>query len=241
MISPNLVLAQIESRHLWAYFHKDWIVEIRRLLRPQVPPTYAVFIESETILLAPELADRSLPSMPDLAVARSVADADGNQPRDAAVTTAVVELEEPFEIASRYSLVIRRSPEQEIVAALEVLSPSNKGIGNRLDREKYLHKRDSYTEAGISFLEIDALTNGERLLPDSLRRLKEFERNAWTSFPHDGVRRLRGYGWNIADPLPVIPWQIETDLRVIVDLDSAANAALESNPWETLARPASGR
>jgi hypothetical protein len=237
MANPNLLLAQIEARHLWAYFHKDWIVEIRRLLRPQVPKTYAVFIESETILLSPDLEDRSPPSMPDLAVARSVADAGGNQPRDGAVTTAVVELEEPYEIASRYSLVIRRSPEQEIVAALEVLSPSNKGIGNRLDRDKYLHKRDSYTEAGVSFLEIDSLTHGERLLPESLRRLNEFERNAWTSFHRDGVRRLRGYGWNSADALPVIPWQIEADLRVIVDLNSAASAALESNPWETLARP----
>jgi hypothetical protein len=117
---------------------------------------------------------------------------------------------------------------------LEILSPSNKGIGSRLDREKYLHKRDSYAEPGISFLEIDALTSGERLFPDSLLRLATFERNAWTSFHHDAARRLRGYGWNSADRLPVIPWQIEGELQLIVDLQTTAPAALEFNPWESL-------
>jgi uncharacterized protein DUF4058 len=234
MPHPNILLAKIEEHRLWAYFHKDWLLEIRRLLRPQVPPTYSVFVESETILLSPESQEPLSPSMPDLAVARSVADTGINQSHTTTTTAAVIELEEPYEIASRYSLLIRRSPDQQIVAALEILSPSNKGVGSRLDCEKYLHKRDSYTEAGISFLEIDALTSGNRILPDSLRRLASFGRNAWTSFHHDGVRRLQGYGWNSEDRLPVMPWQIEGDLRLIVDLHATAAAALEFNPWESL-------
>src|SRR6266436_5073435 len=234
MENANILLARIESWHLWGYFHKDWLLEIRRALRAQIPPTYSVFVESETILLSPDWQELPSRSMPELAVARPVAEIANNPSQSSTTTAAVIELDEAYEIESRYSLVVRRSPDHQIVAALEILSPSNKGIGSRLDREKYLHKRDSYTEAGISFLEVDALTSGERLLPDSLHRLASFERNAWTSFHHSGVRRLRGYGWNSTDALPVIPWQIEGDLRLIVNLDTTIAAAFEFNPWESL-------
>jgi hypothetical protein len=235
MANANELLAQIEARRLWAYFHKEWIAEIRRLVRPQVPANYSVFVESETILLSPEGPDRRPVSLPDLAIARSEP-ATGESPvQPASSTAAVIELEEPYEIFTRYSLVIRRSPDQQLVAALEMLSPSNKGIGSRVDMEKYLRKRDSYTEAGINLFEIDALKFGERLLPDGLSKLAAFERNAWTAFHHDGKRRLRGCGWNAADPLPVVPWQIEDDLHLTVDLDATARAAMEFNPWERLA------
>jgi hypothetical protein len=62
-----------------------------------------------------------------------------------------------------------------------MLSPSNKGLAGRVDRDKYLLKRESYAEAGIHFLEIDALTEGERLLPESRRAVRDYERNAWTA------------------------------------------------------------
>ena len=75
-------------------------------------------------------------------------------------------------------LLIRRAPENQVVAALELLSPSNKGIGNRWDREKHLRKRNAFLEAGVSLLEIDALTEGERVLPTSVKYLAHFQRNA---------------------------------------------------------------
>lgn len=236
MENINQLLAKVEQRHLWAYFHKDWLLEIRRLLRPQVPANYAVFVESETVLVSPDWDETSPKSLPDLAVIRPIDEPGKGRTQSAVTTAAVIELDEPYEIECHYSLTIRRSPDQQIIGAMEILSPSNKGLGNRLDREKYLHKRDGYTEAGIGFFEIDALRLGDRILPDSLCGLATFERNAWTSFPQDGSRRLRGYGWNTSDPLPVIPWQIEGDLQLIVDLNTAATAAVEFNPWESLAR-----
>ena len=236
MENPNNLLAKIETvRHLWAYFHKDWLLEIRQLLRPQLSSDYHVFIESETVLVSPDNQDSDDRTLPDLAVTHSgqhIASA-GNEP--AGATAAVVELVETVELFSKYSLVIRRSPDQQLLAVLELLSPSNKGLGNRTDRGKYLRKRDDYLEAGISFLEIDALLKGQRLFLDPLKHLADYQRNAaWTAFLDDSGRRLRGYGWSAEQPLPKLPWWIDNRQVVLVDLDAAARAAFAFNQWESL-------
>jgi len=83
-------------------------------------------------------------------------------------------------------------------------------------------------------LEIDALTEGERLLPDSLRALREYERNAWTALYDTQSRRVRGYGWNAHQRLPVIRWEIESGVEAIIDLDQTAGAAIELNHWRSL-------
>lgn len=187
MENLNSLLLKIEAGRLWAYFHKDWLLSMRDLLRPQLPPQFFVFVESETC-----------------------------------------------EVYSKYTLLIRRAPENHVVGILELLSPSNKGIGNRWDREKYLRKRNSLIEGGVNFLEIDALAAGERVLTNAVHRLTHFQRNAWTAFHHDGRRIWRGWGWNEDDPLPAIPWTIEPELAVLIDLADAMQQACRFNRWETL-------
>src|SRR5260221_3304754 len=86
MGNANLLLSAIEQRHLWAYFHKDWLLEIRRLLRPQIPAAYAVFIESETVLLSPDWQEFPTRTMPDLAVPRPVAETANNPPQSSTTT-----------------------------------------------------------------------------------------------------------------------------------------------------------
>jgi hypothetical protein len=234
MANPNDLLSAIEQKHLWAYFHKDWIVEIRNQLRQQLPDTHHVFVESETILLAPETDEIVAKSMPDLAVARAPTERTAQKPESTATIATVIEYDEAYELYNKYSLTIRRSPDKRVVAALEILSPSNKGIGNRFDREKYLSKRNSYLEAGINFLEIDALTEGESVVPHSIRKAASFERHVWTCFHDDGIRRLRAYGWNIDQPIPTLPWRVEGSLNVTVNLAAAAIAAFDFNKWQSL-------
>jgi hypothetical protein len=89
-------------------------------------------------------------------------------------------------------------------------------------------------EAGVSLLEIDALTEGQRVLPASVKYLARFPRNAWSAFHHDGRRSLRGWGWAEEDPLPVIPWTVERELSVLVDLAEAMEQACGFNRWEDL-------
>lgn len=235
MQNPNTLLSRIEAARLWAYFHKDWLLSIRGLLRPQLPSEYFVFVESETLLVTPDVEEVFPAVLPDVSVARAEAHAYTairQQPRRA--TAAVLELDEPCEVFCKYTLLIRRAPENQVVAALELLSPSNKGLGNRWDREKYLRKRDAFLEAGVSLLEIDALIEGERVLPASVKYLARFPRNAWTAFHHDGRRSLRGWGWSEDDALPVILWTIEGELAVLVDLAEGMEQACDFNRWEDL-------
>jgi len=235
MDNPNTLLSKIEVAGLWAYFHKDWLLQMRALLRPQLPPEYFVFVESEAILVAPDSAQVPKAILPDVALARPDRDrATESSRRSGRGTAALVELEESCELLSQYTLLIRHAPENRVVAALELVSPSNKGVGNRLDREKYLRKRAAFLESGVNLLEIDALRKGERVLPASLASLAGYERLAWTAFHDDGRRRLRGWGWNQQDPLPVIPWAVEQSVEALVDLQQAIDDACQFNRWPSL-------
>ncbi len=233
MNPANQLLERIEAGRLWAYFHKDWLLQIRGLIRPQLPEEFSVFVESEAVLIAPANLERVTPIAPDLAVAR-IDTVDASVAVFGQPTTAVVDVEEACELFHQYRLVIRRVPDNQVVAAAELLSPTNKGVFGELDKTKYLRKREQYLDAGVNLLEIDALRAGDRLLPHATERLAEYDRNAW-SVSHDaGRRRYRGWGWNNADSLPTITWPIESSRQVIVDLAEAFRQACEFNPWERL-------
>ena len=226
MTSSNELLARIESARLWGYFHKDWLLQMRLALRDQLPSEYRVFVESDAVLIAPDGFPMGT-VMPDVSVGRSAIPLhkDGGGFPSKSATTALIEVEESCEVESQYSLIIRRSPEQVIVAVVELLSPSNKGIGNRLDRTKFIRKRVAYLDAGVNLLEIDALLEGDRDLPPALDRLKSLSRVAWTASYNDGRRRFRGWGWGLSDPLPSIDWQVDVDKTVLIELDKTCVAA----------------
>ena len=229
----NALLARIESSQLWAYFHKDWLVQIRSQIRPQLPKAYSIFVESEAILVAPTEGGPPTPVQPDIAVARpEVLPAQSSLVTQA--SAAVVEVEEPCELITSYTLLIRRAPENRLVAVAELLSPSNKGVHGAWDRDSLLRKRHQYLESGVNLLEVDALTGGERVFPQSLASLSRFGRGAWTAFHDIGRRRWRGWGWNDAEPPPTIAWRVEGNLSVSVDLGETMRQAAQFNPWESL-------
>lgn len=237
MDNLNALLTQIEAARLWNYFHKDWLLPIRLAVRQRLPAEYRVFVESEAVLITPDAWDQpGSPILPDISLSRAPsAPAAAASHREAVpASTAVVEADEPCDVETHYSLVIRRAPENHVVAAAELISPSNKGLGNRLDQQQHLRKRSEYFDAGVNLLELDALTAGARVLPDSLTRLSGYDRAAWTAFHDAGRRRYRGWGWNQNDPLPEIDWPIDTAQTVRIDLAATLREAAEFNRWEEL-------
>lgn len=234
-MNPNALLTGIERARLWNYFHKDWLLQIRAALRPQLSSEYHVFVESEAILIAPEDDEPATVTLPDVAVARRDAAVPGTVAQAMMLgTVAVLEVDEPCELETRYSLVIRRAADHRVTAVCEMVSPSNKGLGNRFDREKHLRKRERLIEAGVSLLEIDALLRGDPILPDALDDLSRFSRTAWTAYYEDGIRKWRGWGWNESDPLPAIPWRVDVEAVCTVDLAATCNEACEFNSWEQM-------
>lgn len=229
MNAANQLLDKIERARMWSYFHKDWLLQIRVALRRQLPPDYAVFVESETVLITPDRTAGAL--LPDLAIARGTAASVAVIPSGA--TAAVIEADETCETETHYTLVIRRAPNQEVVAVVELLSPSNKGQGNRFDQQKFLRKRAEYLDAGVNLLEIDALKSGERTLPPALAALEKYPRTAWTLAQAGSRRKYRGWGWGDHEALPVVDWMVDAELTVMVDLGDSLETAAEFNSWRS--------
>jgi hypothetical protein len=194
---------------------------------------YSVFVESEAIVVTP-FGGTAITVEPDLGVARS----ERGLPlgKGAGSSSAVVlEVEEVCELHTQYSIVVRRAPEDQVVAACELLSPTNKGVHGPEEKDKYLRKRERYLQAGVNLLEIDALLGGERLIPRSLASLEVYKRSAWSALHRGDRRRLRAWGWNDEEPLPAVAWGVEAEVEVTVDLGATLQAACDFNPWERLA------
>jgi len=63
--------------------------------------------------------------------------------------------------APQRSLAILDAEERRLVAAIELLSPSNKRVGG--GREEYLERRDNFLSGEVHLIEIDLLRRGARL------------------------------------------------------------------------------
>jgi hypothetical protein len=231
----NALLSRIEERQLWEHFHKDFLIEVRTLLRQQLPREYHVFVESTALVIAPPLGERIASTGPDIAVGRSEASVPRPRAQDRVVHATMV-VEEDFQIYTAYTLVVRRAPDNRVVAACEMLSPTNKGVSGKPDQEKYLRKRERYIDMGINLLEIDALLKGERILPPSLAKIARFARNAWTLLHRSAQRVWRGWGWDPHEALPTVDWEVEEGVLTSLSLGQALERAIEFNQWEDLAR-----
>lgn len=232
MIATFELLTRIEKKRLWPSFHKDWLLQIRKLVRPQLSQEFAIIVESESVLITPYGPVTAF--SPDLSVARPEKDVLTQRRTLEQVSATVLEVNEEIETFEQYSLLIRHLPENRVIAAAELISPTNKGVFGRLDHEKYLRKREAYFDAGINVMEIDVLRQGERLLPTALDQLRRFDRTAWTVSHSAGHRHFRSWGWSESEPLPRLEWEIEPGLSTVVDLDIACRRACEFNPWEAL-------
>jgi hypothetical protein len=154
----------LERRGLWEEVHTALITRIQQFLTPLLRPKYRVAIEQRTYLslVAP---GGELIGKPDVMVATP----QGFAP--AAVLTALVtstaavaaeplvgELPQAAEIIERY-LEIRDTSTQEVITAIEILSPTNKQSGE--GRRQYEQKRLNVLASATSLVEIDLLRGGQ--------------------------------------------------------------------------------
>jgi len=108
---------------------------------------------------------------------------------------------------------IRRLPDERLVTAIEILSPTNKGSSGLTE---YLDKRHRLRTQGVNLVEIDLLIAGRRLpmakpLPPG---------HFFTIISRAGKSEIGDvYAWSIQRPLPTIPIPLENpDPDVFLDL-----------------------
>ena len=108
---------------------------------------------------------------------------------------------------------IRRLPDERLVTAIEVLSPTNKGSSGLTE---YLDKRHRLRTQGVNLVEIDLLIAGRRLPMAKPLPPGDF----FTIISRASKSELGDvYAWSIQRPLPKIPIPLEDpDPDVFLDL-----------------------
>ncbi len=204
---------------LWTTFHFSLAAEIVRQLAPKVRSRYLVLPEERFVVDVPDsigITTTSGDVYPDV----GVADSEIREPRVAYATETV-----PMRMATivpepvpHVSLEIRDVAKRELVAAIEILSPTNKRGGGRQD---YLARRSRILRSTAHLLEIDLLRKGQRVpmqqaLPDKpyFVFLSRAEERPFTDV----------WPISLAEPLPTVPVPMLTgDPDVPLDLQDAFN------------------
>jgi hypothetical protein len=168
----------LERRGLWEEIHTDLISGIRHFLIPLLRPKYRVAIEQRTYLslvspaLPPPLPypKGKMAGKPDVMITAPgrVAVAEPLALAEAVFDPPMPgELPMPEEIIERY-LEIRDTTTQEVITAIEILSPTNKI--DKEGRQQYERKRLNVLGSATSLVEIDLLRGGQ---PFAMRLLDQ--------------------------------------------------------------------
>jgi hypothetical protein len=152
----------LEHPDVWHDFHYRFIVAAADALTAQVRPNYIVKIDAHIYL-------HELPDEPRQLVGRGDANILHVAASGVASPSPVATMDAPLtgrielavdEERIRYLEIIDRE-EREVVAVLELLSPTNKFSGS--DREQYLGKRRRLLRSASHLVEIDFLRAGPRM------------------------------------------------------------------------------
>jgi hypothetical protein len=214
----------------WMSVHSALTVEIARQLSRHLPPRYVALPNERMVVTMSESDDVSITRgsiLPDTSIVDLGApevDVAESSKSSTAVATPVLMVETLMpESIPHVTVEIRDSAADELVTAIEVLSPTNKGSDGR---EEYLTKRRRILLSTAHLVEIDLLRNGMRLPT----------RPALPSFPyfvlvgraerrpHTEVHPIR-----LADSLPTVPIPLLVgDVDVQLDLQQAITSVYDT-------------
>jgi uncharacterized protein DUF4058 len=205
---------------LWNVVHRNLIDELARQLMTKLPDRYLALTEERVVLatLDPiEWTERQV-RYPDVGVYHDTVETlDEGTAAASATTTAPLVLEAVMpESLTQPFIEIRDGVSRELVASIEVLSPTNKR-GDGL--AKYQERRRELLAGPAHFIEIDLLRIGERFpVTTPLPSVPYFV------FLSRANRRPRVETWPIAldQPLPTIPIPLLTgDSDILLDIQLA--------------------
>lgn len=226
----------LEDPAFWRGFHARLIVSIADQLLDRLPPEYDADVDERVRLV--EVDPRELMAaegerdvLPDVSVTR---DASPLVRRTARVgsATATIELEPVVipvvaerEERDRWVRIVHR-PDNSLVTAIEVLSPSNK---NRDGYDAYRVKRDAILQQHVNLVEIDLLLGGRRMEPASLLPAGDYYVVVGRA---DRPRERLAYAWSLRDRLPPVQVPLRSpDPDVRLDLSMAFATAYQSGRY----------
>ena len=216
----------LEQAAHWQDFHTELLTTIRRMLTLKVGPNYIVQFEEHVYI-------HDLPPEPRSSVCRAGVSVARARPIHGAevalgVLEAPAEIDLPEQVEERIRfLEIRDRRGRELVTVIELLSPSNKRLGE--DRDSYLSKRREILRSHAHLVEIDLL-RGWTPMPMRNRPACDYS----VMFSRAERRPKAGF-WASAlrDRLPFVPIPLRIDdSDVRIDLQEALNSAYEAAAYE---------
>jgi hypothetical protein len=156
----------LEQNDVWQDFHDRFVPSLGDALTALVRPNYIVKIEQHLFVHEPLEDDRLIGhSNVSIARRRGMGDSSGGT---ATIDSPIMALLPVVDFEKHLYVEIRDRKDRELVAVLEVLSPTNKKPGG--DREQYLAKRANLLRSTAHFIEIDLLRGWERMPIEKARQ-----------------------------------------------------------------------
>lgn len=146
----------LERPSLWPNVHSSLIIAIRDDLAPRLRPRYYVAVEERLVGLGPD--DLLFAVRPDVAVIRAPSSEARPTTRGDFGRVVTVALPMPEQVRETY-LEIREARGDQVITALEILSPTNKLPGE--GRRQYEQKRLALLGTRTHLVEIDLLRAGQ--------------------------------------------------------------------------------
>jgi hypothetical protein len=224
----------VESNPIFQELHTQFLAAGQARLQPQLRPKYVARLEralSEGSVWDLEVGVASLEGKePDLTVAStsSALPSEGSTAVLASPTASEGEELQPAELELRKQrriVIYVQTQPRRAVAAIELLSPSNKEPGT-LNQARYLEKRSSALHGGLHWLEIDLLRRGQRppipvAVPawaDYLTYVAQATRTGWQHLL---------YAWRLREPFPLLPIPLLGPDQATLDLAACFTEAYD--------------
>lgn len=209
----------LESQYFWPDFHHRFMNYWCEVIADRLPDHYDARLE-EWVELVESTEEKRGRRESDLAVSRQNPPLGSPSPVEGAGGVLMVEpvimLHPAYEEIRDIQIRIIHRPGRDLVALLELLSPTNK-IGDGYD--KYRAKRNEiFCEQKVHLVELDLLVGGKRLpMRDPLPTGDFF------ALVSRGNQRPQAevYAWTVRQPLPTIPIPLKApDPDLLIDLSS---------------------
>ena len=219
----------LEHPDLWPGVHHWLIIEIARLLSPQLRPKYRVAVEVRMYETSGE--NSLLVGIPAVTVKHRLTATNSTMTNVAVATQTAqptqVTIPVPEIIKEGY-LEVREVGTEAVVTTIEILSPTNKRSGK--GRQMYEEKRQPVLGSRTHLVEIDLLRMGEPLpffgnTIESYYRILVCRGN---SRPYADL-----YAFNLQDVIPSFPLPLrDGDTEPVVDLQLLLNGVYDISGYD---------
>jgi hypothetical protein len=225
----------LEDPDHWRGVHGRLIVGISDALNASLPEGFVADLDERVYVIPP---DRSI--YPDVAIVERPGPSDGGS--SVAVLTPPAASDPPYVVSLRDEPVyesfveIRTTGEaEELVAVIEVLSPSNKEPASE-GRDQYLRKQREVLASAAHLLEIDLLRAGEHTVAARRDVVAAAVGRPWDYLVclHRAGRRWEYEFWpfTVRDRLPTVHVPLAEGVPdCVLDLQSVFDRAYDSGPY----------